>query len=112
MMLTQRASISAVCGYSSLSIMFLSAVSAISRARERGHPGGHERREVQPRLPVEQQLAGDQLVRRSLSEAAVAQLVDRQRGRAASMSRAASGMVWRGRCLESGIEAPWSGRAN
>ena len=31
-MLTQRASISAVCGYSSLSIMFLSAVSAISRA--------------------------------------------------------------------------------
>ena len=29
-MLTQRASISAVCGYSSLSIMFLSAVSAIS----------------------------------------------------------------------------------
>ncbi len=30
MMLTQRASISAVCGYSSLSIMFLSAVSAIS----------------------------------------------------------------------------------
>ncbi len=32
MMFTQRASISAVCGYSSLSIMFLSAVSAISRA--------------------------------------------------------------------------------
>ena len=31
-MFTQRASISAVCGYSSLSIMFLSAVSAISRA--------------------------------------------------------------------------------
>ena len=32
MMFTQRASISAVCGYSSLSIMFLSAVSAISGA--------------------------------------------------------------------------------
>ena len=31
MMLTQRASISAVWGYSSLSIMFLSAVSAIRR---------------------------------------------------------------------------------
>jgi len=31
-MFTQRASIAAVCGYSSLSIMFLSAVSAISRA--------------------------------------------------------------------------------
>ena len=31
-MLTQRASISAVWGYSSLSIMFLSAVSAMSRA--------------------------------------------------------------------------------
>ena len=30
-MRTHRASISAVCGYSSLSIMFLSAVSAISR---------------------------------------------------------------------------------
>jgi len=32
MMLTQRASSSAVCGYSSLSIMFLSAVWAISVA--------------------------------------------------------------------------------
>ena len=32
MMFTQRRSNSAVCGYSSLSIMFLSAVSAISRA--------------------------------------------------------------------------------
>src|ERR1700730_5081046 len=32
MMFTQRASIAAVCGYSSLSIMFLSAVSAISLA--------------------------------------------------------------------------------
>ena len=32
MMFTHRASISAVCGYSSLSIMFLSAVSAISLA--------------------------------------------------------------------------------
>ena len=31
-MLTQRDSIAAVCGYSSLSIMFLSAVSAISLA--------------------------------------------------------------------------------
>ena len=30
MMFTQRASISAVCGYSSLSMMFLSAVSSIS----------------------------------------------------------------------------------
>ena len=35
-MLTQRASISAVCGYSSLSIMFLSAVSAISLAAVSG----------------------------------------------------------------------------
>ena len=35
-MLTQRASISAVCGYSSLSIMFLSAVSAIRRAPKAG----------------------------------------------------------------------------
>ena len=32
MMFTQRRSISAVCGYSSLSIMFLSAVSAIRAA--------------------------------------------------------------------------------
>ena len=35
-MLTQRASISAVCGYSSLSIMFLSAVSAMSLAPSAG----------------------------------------------------------------------------
>ena len=35
-MLTHRASISAVCGYSSLSIMFLSAVSDISRAATAG----------------------------------------------------------------------------
>ena len=28
----------------------------------RRHPGGHERREVQPRAAVEQQLVGDQLV--------------------------------------------------
>jgi hypothetical protein len=35
-MFTQRASISAVCGYSSLSMMFLSAVSAISRAPAEG----------------------------------------------------------------------------
>ena len=35
-MLTQRRSISAVCGYSSLSIMFLSAVSAISLAPNGG----------------------------------------------------------------------------
>ena len=35
-MLTQRRSSSAVCGYSSLSIMFLSAVSAINRAASGG----------------------------------------------------------------------------
>jgi hypothetical protein len=36
MMFTQRASNSAVCGYSSLSIMFLSAVSSINRAASDG----------------------------------------------------------------------------
>ena len=35
-MFTQRRSNSAVCGYSSLSIMFLSAVSAINRAASGG----------------------------------------------------------------------------
>ncbi len=54
MMLTQRASISAVCGYSSLSIMFLSAVCGHQPLGLLGHPGRHERREVQARAAVEQ----------------------------------------------------------
>ena len=61
-MATQRRSISAVCGYSSLSIMFLSAQSAISVQRLRLHPGGHERGQVEPGAAVEQQLVLDQLV--------------------------------------------------
>ena len=62
-MATQRRSSSAVCGYSSLSIMFLSKHSAISCVGLRLHPGGHERREVQPRVAVEHQLVVDDLVR-------------------------------------------------
>ena len=59
---TQRRSISAVCGYSSLSIMFLSAQSDISGERLRLHPGGHERGQVEPGAAVQQQLVLDQLV--------------------------------------------------
>ena len=62
-MCTQRFSISAVCGYSSLSIMFLSIDSAISRASVPA-PGGAERRQVEPSLTIEQQVAADQLVGR------------------------------------------------
>src|SRR5215212_4059365 len=58
-MLTQRLSSSAVCGYSSLSIMFLSKHSAISL---RLHPCGHERREVQAGVAVEHELVVDDLV--------------------------------------------------
>ena len=68
MIFTQRASISAVCGYSSLSIMFLSAVCAISRSAWLGHPRRHERREVEPRAAVEQQLARDRLARELAAE--------------------------------------------
>ena len=62
-MLTQRSSISAVRGYSSLSIMFLSNVSAISSCACGFHPRGDERGEVEPRVAVEHQLVVDELVR-------------------------------------------------
>ena len=58
-MLTQRASISAVCGYSSLSIMFLSAVSAMSRAASWWHRGGDEGGQVEAGAAVEQQSLDD-----------------------------------------------------
>ena len=55
-MFTQRISSSAVRGYSSLSIMFLSNVSAMSCLRLGLHPRGHERGEVEPRVAVEHEL--------------------------------------------------------
>ena len=61
-MQTQRCSIAAVAGYSSLSIMFLSNVSAISFSACGIHPRGDERREVQPRAAVEHQLVVDEPV--------------------------------------------------
>ena len=73
-MLTQRISMSAVRGYSSLSIMFL------SRHRHqlpslRLHPRRHEGREVQPRVPVEHQLVFDELVGDVGRQLALRQLV-------------------------------------
>ena len=59
----QRVSIAAVCGYSSLSTMFLSAVSEYSSVGVRVHPRPDERREVQPRVAVEHRLVVDDLVR-------------------------------------------------
>ena len=62
-MFTQRFSSSAVCGYSSLSIMFLSNVSAIRRSACGSIHVVDERREVQPGVAVEHQLVVDELVR-------------------------------------------------
>ena len=59
----QRSSIAAVCGYSSLSIMFLSNDSHVELRRLRLHPGGDERREVLPGVAVEQDLVVDDLIR-------------------------------------------------
>ena len=61
-MCTQRFSISAVCGYSSLSIMFLSIDSSINWCAFRLGPGGAERRQVLTRIAVEQQLVVHQVV--------------------------------------------------
>ena len=58
-MLTQRISSSAVWGYSSLSIMFLSKASAISFSASRLHPRRHERRQVQAGVAVEHELVVD-----------------------------------------------------
>ena len=62
-MFTQRISRSAVRGYSSLSIMFLSNVSRHERFGLRLHPRRDERREVQPRVAVEHELVVHDLVR-------------------------------------------------
>ena len=94
MMFTQRASISAVCGYSSLSIMFLSAVSSIMPGRQRRHPGGHERRQVQPGLPVEQQLVGEQLVGHLLAQAMIEQAVQRQLCRRVAVVNRSGRLQW------------------
>ena len=61
-MCTQRSSSSAVCGYSSLSIMFLSSVSRHQPVRLRIHPGGDEGGQVQPRAAVQDQLVVHDLV--------------------------------------------------
>src|SRR5215203_5186769 len=58
-MLTQRISSSAVCGYSSLSIMFLSKHSAISFSACGSHLRRHECREVQASFPIEYELVAD-----------------------------------------------------
>ena len=64
-MWTQRISSSAVCGYSSLSIMFLSNVSDISLLRFRLHPGAAESGEIEARAAVHDQLVVDQMVSRA-----------------------------------------------
>ena len=61
-MCTQRSSISAVCGYSSLSIMFLSSDSSISWRASGSDPGRAEGRQVLPRVAVQQQLIVHQAV--------------------------------------------------
>ena len=63
-MLQHRRSISAVCGYSSLSIMFFGEHSAMSCSASRLHPRGDERRQVQPGVAVEHQLVVNDLVGR------------------------------------------------
>ena len=74
-MLTQRSSISAVCGYSSLSIMFLSNVSAIrSRASSSIHVVT-KRGQIQPRVAVENQLVSDQVVRLLRRQSAIGHAV-------------------------------------
>ena len=75
MMFTHRDSISAVCGYSSLSIMFLSAVSAISRPAVDGIHVVTNVARFSSSLTVEQQLARDQLVREVVIDALVAKPV-------------------------------------
>ena len=62
MMAQHRFSSSAVCGYSSLSIMFLDAHSAISCLGRGLHPGRDECREVEPGHPVQQKLVVHDLV--------------------------------------------------
>ena len=78
-MLTQRISSSAVCGYSSLSIMFLSKHSAISLSACGSIHVRDERREVQPRVAVEHQLVVDDLVGDVGRHLACRQLVPRDR---------------------------------
>ncbi len=78
-MLTQRVSSSAVCGYSSLSIMFLSKHSAISFSACGSIHVRHERRDVQARVAVEHQLVVDDLVGDVGRQLAVRQLVPRDR---------------------------------
>src|SRR5215218_11374492 len=60
-MLTQRLSSSAVCGYSSLSIILVEALGD-QPISLRLHPCGHERREVQAGVAVEHELVVDDLV--------------------------------------------------
>ena len=106
MMLTHRASISAVCGYSSLSIMFLSAVSAIRRAATEG---------IQVVTNVARFSRAWPSSSSSLEISSYAVSLSRPLSpiswigsvaAACSMSLVASGKVWLGRCLASGIEAP------
>ena len=76
-MLTQRRSSSAVCGYSSLSIMFLSADSAIRMSASGSIHVVHERREVEPGVAVEHQLVVDDLERGARLHLAGRQVVAR-----------------------------------
>ena len=78
-MLTQRVSSSAVCGYSSLSIMFLSKHSAISFSACGSIQVADERRHVEARVAVEHQLVVDDLVRDVGRHLPVRQLVPRNR---------------------------------
>ena len=61
---TQRASMSAVCGYSSLSTMFLSNGGRVELVGLLVHPGGDERGQVEAGVAVEHHLVEDDLVRR------------------------------------------------
>ncbi len=90
---TQRRSSSAVRGYSSLSIMFLSRHSLISTPACGSIPGGDEGGQVQPRVAVQHQFVVDQPVRRLRGQRGVGEPVGRRR-----LRHAAEGFV-----------APWNG---
>jgi hypothetical protein len=62
-MFTQRRSSSAVCGYSSLSIMFLASALGHQLLGLGLHPGGDERGQVEPGVAVQDELVADHLER-------------------------------------------------
>ena len=76
-MFTQRRSSSAVCGYSSLSIMFLSRALGHQLLGLGLHPGGDERGQVQPGVAVEDELVPHDLQRGARQHAVLGQPVPR-----------------------------------